>query len=268
MIGLRKYVQLPFKTGFSSGLLPCLLASVVLLQACEAPSGPGGLPGKSSGRPGVSKAIPGKTGKVRAGAGSIVRKEPDREQVAAQASDFLDAIQLSGNTIELATAIIAANTNPFLSRLPKTLVAPVAEEMPVAIESPVLNPLDSLILRGIIYNAKAPMALISEKEDGPSAIHRKGSLLGNGTIKVLDIKQDKVILQGPGKTKKELRLPEIVGYASSKDLNGKVEATMEALPSPEETPTTGRTPSSLGRLRRLSEQNPSASNPDITLQEP
>jgi hypothetical protein len=172
-----------------------------------------------------------------------------------------EKIEIAGNTLELASTIITANTNPFLNRLPKIVIA-AAPEQPAEIPA---DPFAEISILGIIFNPKQPMVLISENGE-PASIKKVGELLGSGSIKVVRIGQGDVILEqvGVSKQQRTLTLPDIVGYAAG-DKGENNTGSSDSTP--------GRTSKSrFKNINRLSEPQPSKKTEkdgaDVTLQEP
>jgi hypothetical protein len=240
-----------------------LLAPSILLQACEPPSPPGNVPGKAPvGKPlnspgnfaprpqplssAARPATPGKT---------LPKLEAKKEQPKILMT--LDKIDLAGNALELASSIIAANTNPFLSRLPNpdTEVASTSE---VTAEAPPQDPFESVALLGIIYNPKNPIALIAEGDE-PASLRKNGELLSDGLLKVVNIGEREVTLQkvGTKNEQKTLVLPDIIGFGSA-----------ENEPKTSRTGPSNRTRRRFENLNKLQEQPPESGKADVTLQEP
>jgi hypothetical protein len=134
----------------------------------------------------------------------------------------LAKVEQAGNTVELASEVIVAGSNPFLDRLPKPIVeaAPSTDTNTVASTAPPADPLDSIALLGIAYHPKAPMALISVTgADAQTQMVRKGDILTVETeaVKVANIGPESVELQRTGASteKRTLNLPSIIGFGSS-----------------------------------------------------
>jgi hypothetical protein len=271
MIGLRKKNgHINAKTGFpGKAWLPFLLMLSLALQGCDAP----GTPGKA-GIPGKGAANMARTASKSLGAPVAFRpspaNQPPRPEVPgrsgvqpgnSQLLGSLDKVEVAGNPLELATSIIAANTNPFLNRLPKPLVEAVTPEAPPPVFS---DPFEGIALLGVIYNSKQPMAFISEGGE-PASLKKAGDVLNGGAIRVVQVGQADVTLQtvGVSKEKRTLTLPDIVGYASSKKNPGE---------PPKQTEKPNVPPPPQRRLRNLEKVSEHPPNPakeaDVTLQEP
>jgi uncharacterized membrane protein YgcG len=229
-----------------TGLTGLMLAALVLATGCEGTSGPPGAPGV--GKPGTPPGAPG----PRAGQPPVSSKpapavgqppkpagppvavappsaptQPASAEPAADPAEPKPApapitkIEQAGNEVALAAEILAAATNPFLSRLPKpnTLaVTPEGNVTPVENILPPPDPFESISLLGIVYNPKSPIALLSVGGgESQSQLVRNGEVLfvDGGQIKVTAIRQDGIELQslGSGKEKRSLSLPSIVTYS-------------------------------------------------------
>jgi hypothetical protein len=129
-------------------------------------------------------------------------------------------VEQAGNTVELASSIIAAKANPFLDWLPKPLLTSDSsgETTSAASTAPSADPFDGITLLGVMSHGKKAMALISVG-DGQSQFAEPGSVipLGAGLAKVIAIRSDGVDFQLLGKEPqaRTLTLPDIIGYSSS-----------------------------------------------------
>jgi hypothetical protein len=263
MIGLRD----------SSSLLLALFLSAFFLQGCEPPQSPGGggAPGGMPGRPAnTSKPMTNRTNAPTAVAPTTPGKKPDdtTNPIAPKAEPqkllgTSEKIEIAGNTLELASTIIAANTNPFLNRLPKIVVAATPEQ-PTEIPA---DPFAGISILGIIFNPKQPMALISENGE-PAVIKKAGEVLGSGGIQVMRISQKDIILQqvGVSKQQRTLTLPDIVGYAAGDKGEGNTNINGSSDSAPKDH---GNPKARFKNINRLSEPQPAKKDgADVTLQEP
>lgn len=279
------------------GLSGLVLGSLVVLSACAGSGGPPGAPaagppgappgaGLSSAKrpakvaakpapvgpkavspPGVKPADPkvagvdlpskppaagGLPGKPDAKAADKKEGEPDTPVVIGK-------IQQAGQDVELASTIISAKTNPFLSRLPKPEVAVGKGDANPDQAAPdqSSDPFAALKLLGIVYNRKAPIALVAVSGgETQSELVRKGDMLmvdDGGSVKVLAIGQDSIDLQlmGGSKEKRTLYLPALIGHSAS-DSSGSARAQSTSS-------------SELSNLNKLSGKSSPA---DIELKEP
>lgn len=225
--GLRRRHQYAASLAFSSGILIVAL----FLQGCEPPSSTpgGGAPGRISNAPkppasrppvAPSSAAPSRNGPAPSSPNPEKADNPQSADKPAQPGNQIlgDKLDLAGTTIELSSAIVTANTNLFLNRLPKPIVA--AAENPED-AAPVADPFESIVLLGIIYNPKHPMALLSDG-DAPTNLLKAGEMLSNGQIRVVKINRQEVLLEqvGVSKTQRTLPLPDIIGYQSGGETAG------------------------------------------------
>lgn len=286
----------------SVGVVVVLLLLALILAGCESPSGtPGNRPGGgAAGRPGAT-SVPGQGAKPFASAESrgATPKNPLLAQPTATSSPAganpLDAtgkpvknaenkaaettpepvnplapmakVEQAGNTVELASSIIAAKANPFLDWLPKPLQV---ETMPTSIDAavPVAIPADpfaNVSLLGVIVHPKTPMVLLGGGE--------QTQLLGQGGVLNLEVSQAKVIairansvdlrlLDGSNQTR-TLELPDIIGYqpvggktnaseASSKG-SGSVSAAGSSVPAGSQANGSPVALNGLGNLQKLTQ---------------
>ncbi len=256
----------------------------VLLSGCEPP---GGAPGASGGRPGgkasrptsqpstkkasPKTAAPGtKTaGPIAAIPGAsktpVIAVPPGKNAPASPPGDkpllgLPDKIEQAGNTVELASAILTAGTNPFMDRLPKPLIAEVGSG-DVSPAQPLGDPFEGINLMGIVYHPQNPLALISTETDGKSQLIRKDTdvALPGGLAHVTNITRDGVEfqLQGGSKEKRTFNLPNIIEFAATGKESGS---------SPVSTGTNNLTGGNeLSNLKKLSGSNDPA---DVVLKEP
>ncbi len=189
-------------------------------------------------------------------------------------------VEQAGNTVELASSIIAAKANPFLDWLPKALVSTESSgDSSSAASSTVTptDPFDGVTLLGVMSHGKKAMALIGVG-DGQSQFAEKGSVitLGAGMAKVIAVRSDGVDLQLLGKEAqtRTFSLPDIIGYSSaaSSGANGQGEpAASQSMPSLGASggSSSDKTSSALENLKKLFEQSSggrSASPPGASTQ--
>lgn len=211
-------------------------------------------------------------------------------------------VEQAGNTVNLASEVIVAGTNPFLNRLPKPVAAvdPSAtgtgEGTTVSTAPPPTDPFESVSLLGIAYHAKAPMALISVSGgESQTQMVRKGDVLmmDGGQVKVSSISRDSVEFEklGPGGEKRTFNLPSIIGYGSSSSSDkaddagagegqmqtgtpgGAGKSSMGAPSTSDSRGTRGRGGADLANLNRISAGRPSGQpsgekSADVVLKEP
>lgn len=277
-----------------------LLALALLLSGCENPSGaPGGRPGGGAmpGRTGsritpsaekVPVSVPNKMafkkplGKPPEDLSAVPGGNPPQAQPTAKIGDLsapvnplapTARVEQAGLTVELASSIIAMGANPFLDRLPKPIVeAPILTDAsaPPPVSIPV-DPFSSVSLMGVVYNNKAPIALIAVAgAQAQTVLARSGMLImtDGSQLKVVKIHPNSVDLQvaGDAQQKKSLMLPDIVGFdakasTSPSNSNGSPEtpasASMPALPQAHSPKGQNiATPAILGNLKKLLTEPP------------
>jgi len=132
-------------------------------------------------------------------------------------------VEQAGDLVNLASEIIAAGVNPFLSRLPKPLQPDTEkpDQTPQVAAPPAADPLDSVKLLGIVYNPKTPIALIAiTGAKYPSQVVKAGDLIALEAEQALisHITQQSIDIQlmGPKKESRTMTIPDIVGYNSLK----------------------------------------------------
>jgi hypothetical protein len=233
-----------------------ILAFVLLLTGCGAPSGPPGAR-QAMGPPGapvngavnsnvsvkpLSDSVSKTAGPIRAAENNndetkstgslpgavpgLPRKESTEGTDPSEVNPLspMSRVEQAGNTVSLASEIIFLKTNPFLDRLPKPIVEAAASSTETEEIAPPLDPFANISLLGIAYNAKAPIALVAiSGGETQTQMVRTGDLLmmDGGQIKVVSIAQDGVIFQkaGAGGEKRTITLPNLVGYDASAPKN-------------------------------------------------
>lgn len=198
------------------------------------PSGPSGVKTSASSalKPGGTQTAPLQT------AATLVPAKPDSQGAIGSAKAPPEAasipslpgvnplgpnvkVEQAGNTVELASSIIAAKANPFLDWLPKPLLTSDLSgntSSATASTATPADPFEGVTLLGVMSHGKKAMALIGVG-DGQSQFAEQGSVitLGAGMAKVTAIRSDGVDFQIVGKElqTRTLLLPDIVGYSSS-----------------------------------------------------
>jgi hypothetical protein len=233
-------------------MMVCLSSGMLVLTGCEGSGGPSGPPGArpmggppGASRPGAGPALSARPPGVRPNPAATVGvspviappgpvRPPEKERTTPEpesekkpeggqlASIF--KVENAGNLVNLASDLIAAGVNPFLNRLPKPLQPEAAEtgqQEAQPAPQPPADPLDAIKLLGIVYNSKAPIALISvENAKYASQLVRPGDMVtleaANATIGRITQTSIELLLTGPNKEKRTMVLPDIVGYGSSK----------------------------------------------------
>lgn len=278
------------------------------------PGRPGGVggpkgPGQSLGTPGVkssasvalkpvggqtpvvqtaSALLPAKPGSLSPDSASPLspEKTPPAGTISAPNVSPVNAlgpttkVEQAGNTVELASSIIAAKANPFLDWLPKALVSSQSSGDSSSAASSTAtpaDPFDGVTLLGVMSHGKKAMALIGIN-DGQSQFAEKGSViaLGAGMAKVIAVRSDEVDLQLLGKEAqtRTLSLPDIIGYSSAATSGatgqGDAAATqsMPSLGAPGGS-SSDKTNSALENLKQLFEQSSggrAASSPGASAQ--
>lgn len=177
-----------------------------------------------------------------------------------------EKVELLGNAIELASAVIAAKANPFLDWLPKPLaVDPAASKAGGGggVTIAPADPFEGVNLLGVVVQGKKIMALIAVG-DAQTQFAEKGSVLAlaSGLAKVVAVRSDAVDLQLANQTAqtRTLRLPDIIGYspnsagASGSAMQGDGGSSAVAAGGAAEN----KTPSAIENIRTLLEQSVSA----------
>lgn len=223
----------------------CLSSLLLVLAGCgesgSGPAGPPGAPRPNSGGPKMSSSNVMPTPRPMSPVGittsgpPIGNHPPDKEKPPENTEGKTDKnpfapvvkVEQAGNLVSLASEIIAAGVNPFLSRLPKPVKvetanadgsSATANAKPAA---PPVDPLDAVTLLGIVYSAKSPIALISVVGSAStSQLVRPGDVItltdGQATVARITQSSIDIHLLGEKKDKKTLPIPDIVGYGSSK----------------------------------------------------
>lgn len=307
-----------------SGVLLALLLLLLLgASGCEPTSGstPGARPGSAiPGRPGVNtsaqssglpSANPSARPPLKPGgaqttpvetAASLVPVKPDLTSPTGSEKNTPNAaltpgastvnslgptarVEQAGNTVELASSIIAAKANPFLDWLPKPLLTSDSSgdtaSAAVSASTPA-DPFDGVTLLGIMSHGKKAMALIGVG-DGQNQFAEQGSViaLGAGMAKVTAIRSDSVDFQLLGKESqvRTLTLPDIIGYSpsASSGANIRGDASEAQLPNSLSLPgasADNKNSSALENLKQLFEQSsggkassPPAAGTQLNLQE-
>jgi hypothetical protein len=180
----------------------------------------------------------------------------------------IESFESEGYTIHLASSLVTAGSNPFLDRLPRSLVAlptmpspdsglgPSGPSVVAPINmTPPVDPFQGVQVVGILYNPKKPMALLMVANSGSKMV-TVGTVLSmpDAELRVTQIRRDAVELQRVGDKKHERRklaLPSILGFNSG----GSTSVTTSVIPSPSATsaapPTSGK--SGLNNFTRLME---------------
>ncbi|WP_373533575.1 hypothetical protein [Vampirovibrio sp.] len=282
----------------NKGAAALLLLCVLLLSACEAPSGaPGGRPGRSAPAGPGAAALSKMPGSVR---GGMTSKPPGLQTVSKEAGDAaklnpfnvpapekpsevknqpdlnplgpMAKVEQAGNTVELASVIIAVKANPFLDWLPKPLV-PVemvesSNSTPVAASAP-LDPFSAVTLLGVIYNAKLKMGLVSV-DGNQTQFVQQGSVLNlsTGPAEVLAVRANglDLRLRDDRAQKRTFTLPDIVGYSANgakaeSDSGSAVEAATRSAGSGGGNPapsSDGLNLPALGQLKKIMDSSPIA----------
>lgn len=229
----------------------CLSSFMLALTGCGESGGPGGPPGAHPmGPPGAPRPSvgPAAASGMSAGIGPTapigpsiphpVAKPDDKEKPATDSDENktdnnplapVAKIEEAGNLVNLASEIIAANVNPFLSRLPKPLqpdIGSVNTGQPTdggqaaPPPPPPVDPLDSVKLLGIVYNPRSPIALVAVSGAAyPSQVVRTGDVValeaGQAIIGKISQQSINIKLLGPKPEKRTMVLPDIVGYSAA-----------------------------------------------------
>ena len=294
---------------------------MLLLAGCGESGGPAGPPGARPmvGPPGPMKPESAHTVSIGPSTGikpaspvgmptpdtSLAKDKPDSPGVGSKPGDNPLApvlkVEQAGDPVNLASEIIAAGVNPFLSRLPKPLLPDTEkpDQTPQVAEPPAADPLDSVKLLGIVYNPKTPIALVAITGGKyPSQVVRTGDLLAldAGQALVSRITQQSIDIQlmGAKKENRTMTIPDIVGYNSlkanpsespeagetSESGVGGTKVKPPSMPEMPSTPPVGRTskssanaPSPLSNLKKLSNSSSNgngtnSNSPDVVLTEP
>ncbi|WP_303672946.1 hypothetical protein [Vampirovibrio chlorellavorus] len=237
----------------------------------------GNAPARSSLKPGGAQTTPVET------AASLVPTKPDLANPLDSGKNSPNAVltpsasgvnslgpaarvEQAGNTVELASAIIAAKANPFLDWLPKPLLTSDLSgdtSSATAATATPTDPFDGVTLLGVMSHGKKAMALIGVG-DGRNQFAEQGSVitLGAGMAKVTAIRSDSVDFQLLGKEPqiRTLTLPDIIGYSPSASSGGNIggEASEAQLPSGLSVPgatADNKSGSALENLKQLFEQS-------------
>jgi hypothetical protein len=203
----------------------------------------------------------------------------------------LNKVEEAGNLLSLASEMIGAGTNPFLSRLPKPILpessnAEVAQPDQTAAPA-VANPLDSIKLVGIVYSSISPIALVAidGAQQASQLVHLGDSItLGGARAIVRKITQSTIDIQATDNTKEKrtVNIPDIIGYGAPKTDSASSEATNSAAADPSatratasssgaSTPSPGSSP--LENLKKLADvltgkKSSSGKASDVVLTEP
>lgn len=193
-----------------------LVAVMMLASACSPPpsssvSGPPGAgAAKSTADPTAAKRPPGLPGpSPMMGPPSVVSNKPAEKN----------------SLIALASEILTAGTNPFLSKLPKPKVEISPEAVPgETVEAPPMaDAFANFQLLGVVFKDSKSMALLSLGAETGTEMVRVGDMFfANGSqISVKSIGRDEVALEklGPAPEVKILPLPSIVGYGATSSSN-------------------------------------------------
>lgn len=287
------------------GVAGLLLIFLLVLAGCESPSGaPGVRPGGSApGRPGaqalgrpsapgsgrVTPGAPRKIADVPAGRNSLAgasgntnpvsptsaTKSVEAQKQAAMPSAInplapTAKVEQAGNTVELASLIIAAKTNPFLDWLPKPLlpVEPTVTGVEVPAGTPV-DPFAKVNLLGVIYNAKSMVALVSAGDNQTQFVKKNDLVdLETGQAKVTAVRADGIDLQmlDDITQKRVFTLPDIIGYDPNAATGNANETNLTAPEQPSSQSKSkqplsadGANLPALGKLRRMMEPSVPAS---------
>lgn len=191
------------------------------------------------------------------------KDEKSLDPSKADSKTPVDTVENAGNTINLAAAIILAEANPFMDRLPKPLKPQTTDSGTGAAVSatPVeIDPFQDVTLMGIIYNPQKPMALVSlqETEGNKSQMVGNGTTIPGGThsFRVIKINHDNIELQLLDDKKKEKRtinLPSIINFVPQ----GKSQTTPDSSKSDISAPDKGSNEddtTSRGKTNSASEQ--------------
>jgi hypothetical protein len=204
----------------------------------------------------------------------------------------LNKVEEAGNLLSLASEMIGAGTNPFLSRLPKPILPESSnpeDPQPTQAAPAVANPLDAIKLVGIVYSPLSPIALVAVDgaQQASQLVHLGDSItLGGARAIVRKITQSAIDIQATDETKEKrtVNIPDIIGYGAPKTDSTSSEATNSAAADPvsatratasssgaSTTPSPGSSP--LENLKKLAEgltgkKSSSGKASDVVLTEP
>ncbi len=172
----------------------------------------------------------------------------------------LDKIESDGNTVSLATVLLAGSINPFMSRLPLPPAKPVEVKAAAPVEAagpelPPVDPFAGVNIVGIVYNSAHPMALISDSSGSHTVSPGDIFSGGAGTFQVRNISADSVELALKSGSKPETRRLSIIS------LFGYKKADSPAVAKSAETPE-GMVPVSLSEPPSESHKTPPGMIPD------
>lgn len=224
-------------------VLVCIASTMLTLAGCgESGGGPVGPPGAFGPNVGPKASSPGLmpgprhtalVGPAPTGLPTAIAPAPDKEKPAPNSdSNKTDnplapviKVEQAGNLVSLASEIIAAGANPFLSHMPKPLVADTGnadagQSTPTEAPAPPADPLDGVKLLGIVYSPQAPIALVAvDGAESASQLVKPGDIISLGTgqeARVARITQGSIDIQlsGAQKEKRTFVIPDIVGYGT------------------------------------------------------
>jgi hypothetical protein len=268
--GSKEMMKKPLDKKCRDLVLVCIASAMLTLAGCgESGGGPVGPPGAFGPNVGPKVSSPGVmpgprhtalVGPAPTGLPTPIAPtpEPDKEKPAPESdSNKTDnplgpatKVEQAGNIVSLASEIIAAGTNPFLSHMPKPLIAETGnvdagQTATTEAPAPPADPLDGVKLLGIVYSPQAPIALVAvEGAESASQLVKPGDLISLGTgqeARIARITQGSIDVQlsGTQKEKRTFVIPDIVGYGANKAEPAAKPATDEESPgsSPTGAPT-------------------------------